>query len=480
MYRRNEISTLAIRASMALALTLLAVPLAMAQEQLWIKPFEEGQQYRSSSFCPDGEGGMFAAGLVMGAVTLSLDIVVSRFDHVGDLIWTRQFGTTSTERDPIVASDGEGGMFVCGWTWGSLAGPNIGNTDTFLAHYNAEGVQTWIRQFNLTNDNAPLGLAHDDAGGVYICGSVRDGLGVPTVGYWDVYLIRYDRDGNRVWARQFGSTSQDRAGNLAIDGSGGVYMVGTLPGSFAGASTGAGSLFLTHFDNQGDRTWLHRFTRSREGSGVEHLVFDEVDGVYVAGGITERIGSTWTYHRDFYVSHFTSSGVPDWTSRFGTSEPDYLTGLLSDEHGGFYMYGRTEGALVGPHLGEADLFLAHYDNSRNLTWSRQFGTSQHEWSHGLLSDGAGGMLITGRSYGGYAGGVPGVWSWFIARYGDADCYHADCDRSTGIGVLDIFDFLCFQNAFVSADPFACDCDPDPVCNIFDFLCFQNAFVSGCP
>ncbi|MCH7791348.1 MAG: hypothetical protein IID31_03595, partial [Planctomycetes bacterium] len=23
-----------------------------------------------------------------------------------------------------------------------------------------------------------------------------------------------------------------------------------------------------------------------------------------------------------------------------------------------------------------------------------------------------------------------------------------------------------------------DCDPDPVCDIFDFLCFQDAFVAG--
>ena len=61
------------------------------------------------------------------------------------------------------------------------------------------------------------------------------------------------------------------------------------------------------------------------------------------------------------------------------------------------------------------------------------------------------------------------------------CY-ADCD---GSGVLDLFDFLCFQNSFVNSEPYACDCDittgtNPPVCDIFDFLCFQNAFVVGCP
>jgi hypothetical protein len=62
------------------------------------------------------------------------------------------------------------------------------------------------------------------------------------------------------------------------------------------------------------------------------------------------------------------------------------------------------------------------------------------------------------------------------------CY-ADCDLSTGVGVLDIFDFLCFQNDFVTAASYACDCDTSTgqgVCDIFDFLCFQSAFVGGCP
>ena len=58
------------------------------------------------------------------------------------------------------------------------------------------------------------------------------------------------------------------------------------------------------------------------------------------------------------------------------------------------------------------------------------------------------------------------------------CY-PDCDQSTGAGVLDIFDFLCFQNAFVTGDLFS-DCNQDCQFDIFDFLCFQDAFVAGCP
>lgn len=55
---------------------------------------------------------------------------------------------------------------------------------------------------------------------------------------------------------------------------------------------------------------------------------------------------------------------------------------------------------------------------------------------------------------------------------------ADCDLSTGLGVLDLFDFLCFVNEFYAGAPEA-DCDGDSTLSIFDFLCFVNEFNAGC-
>jgi hypothetical protein len=56
-----------------------------------------------------------------------------------------------------------------------------------------------------------------------------------------------------------------------------------------------------------------------------------------------------------------------------------------------------------------------------------------------------------------------------------DCY-ADCDDS---GALDVFDFLCYQDAFVAGTPYA-DCNGAAGLDIFDFLCFQDEFVTACP
>ncbi|UYV13148.1 MAG: integrin alpha [Phycisphaera sp.] len=61
-------------------------------------------------------------------------------------------------------------------------------------------------------------------------------------------------------------------------------------------------------------------------------------------------------------------------------------------------------------------------------------------------------------------------------YGRGVACAADLD---GDGLLTIFDFLAFQNAFDAGDPIA-DFDGDGELTIFDFLAFQNAFDAGCP
>ena len=76
-----------------------------------------------------------------------------------------------------------------------------------------------------------------------------------------------------------------------------------------------------------------------------------------------------------------------------------------------------------------------------------------------------------------------MWGLLTENNRCAACY-ADCDPSTGRGVLDMFDFICFQSAFTMNDPYACDCDTTtgtnpPVCDVFDFICFAQAFIEGC-
>jgi photosystem II stability/assembly factor-like uncharacterized protein len=61
------------------------------------------------------------------------------------------------------------------------------------------------------------------------------------------------------------------------------------------------------------------------------------------------------------------------------------------------------------------------------------------------------------------------------------CY-ANCDGSTAPPILNIADFVCFQQRFAGGDSYA-NCDGSttpPILNIADFVCFQASFAAGCP
>jgi hypothetical protein len=82
---------------------------------------------------------------------------------------------------------------------------------------------------------------------------------------------------------------------------------------------------------------------------------------------------------------------------------------------------------------------------------------------GVLS--GGGYEITGGFWGG----------------AEATSCYANCDGSASVPVLNINDFVCFQQKFASGDSFA-NCDgstTSPVLNVNDFVCFQQRFASGC-
>jgi hypothetical protein len=70
--------------------------------------------------------------------------------------------------------------------------------------------------------------------------------------------------------------------------------------------------------------------------------------------------------------------------------------------------------------------------------------------------------------------------WAVAAAGGT-CY-ANCDNSTSPPILNVNDFICFQQRFAAGAAYA-NCDGStspPVLNVNDFICFQQRFAAGCP
>jgi hypothetical protein len=74
-----------------------------------------------------------------------------------------------------------------------------------------------------------------------------------------------------------------------------------------------------------------------------------------------------------------------------------------------------------------------------------------------------------------------LFSNVMSAVGVSVCY-PNCDGSTVAPILNIADFVCFQQQFAAGASYA-NCDGStapPVLNIADFVCFQQHFAAGCP
>jgi hypothetical protein len=72
--------------------------------------------------------------------------------------------------------------------------------------------------------------------------------------------------------------------------------------------------------------------------------------------------------------------------------------------------------------------------------------------------------------------IPITWALDDLYVGRAATCDADCNADA---LLNILDFVCFQQYWQSQDP-AADCDANAAFNILDFVCFQQLFQAGCP
>jgi hypothetical protein len=418
--RRSQ-AILLLRCSRIAVFLSLAALAADAQNQLWIRQLGTMGDDWARAAASDGFGGVYLGGQTSGNLggpnAGHVDAWVARYDGAGNRVWARQLGTAAYDTVGLAATDGLGGVFVGGASFGSFAAPNAGMADAWLGRYDSAGNLVWIRQFGTGALDAASAAAPDGAGGVYIGG--LGNFGMPTAPSYGAWVARYDAGGNRLWMRTLVARNSEVSA-CASDGSGGVFASGWTEGNLAGTNAGVTDVWVARYDGAGNELWVRQFgtntydrlrIASPDGSG----------GVYVGGETSGSLGGPNAGERDAWLARYDGAGDQDWIRQFGTLDFDLLSASAADASGGLFVAGSSVADLGGPNAGMLDAWLARYDSAGNQAWILQFGTDGSEHAAAAAPDGTGGVYLGGRcssSFGGpFAGGYEDAW---LARY-EASC-----------------------------------------------------------
>jgi hypothetical protein len=210
-----------------------------------------------------------------------LDCYVRAFDSDGNVIWTRQFGTSVFDQIDAISVD-DNGVYVAGRTAGTLPDQHTAGTqDAFVRRYYLSGDEAWTHQFGTAANDQAFAIA-TAATSVYVAGSTSGALpGQVNVGVQDAFVRKYDASGAEMWTRQFGTLATDQIFGISVRASG-VYLAGVtgfaLPGQ---TSAGGTDGFASRYTEDGDEMWTYQFGTVAFDQALS--VASAPWGVYIAG-----------------------------------------------------------------------------------------------------------------------------------------------------------------------------------------------------
>jgi hypothetical protein len=253
-------------------------------------------------------GDIFVAGTFVGDFMLgpdllsygNTDIFLARISPAGEVIWARDIGGGNVDTVEDLAIDSKGDLILTGWFTGStsiggtaMAG-NGGSWEVYLAKYDQDGDPIWGKLLSGPGSNEGLAVAVGPEDSIYLAGAFEQtwslaGKSLAAAGT-DAYLARFTADGDAVWSLGVGGASGDRANGVAVDGEGNVTITGSV-GSFVdfdpGAGTKQGGPGL--FVAQYSPQGQYRWHLVRSNGSGQSVVANPAGQLYVVGNLTGSV-----------------------------------------------------------------------------------------------------------------------------------------------------------------------------------------------
>jgi hypothetical protein len=381
----------------------------------------------------DGSGNVIVAGVFTGSVDFgggSLDnpdsnwndLFLVKFSASGIHRWSLRVGTVGSGQSVSdVAVDSSNNVWITGSFRDSinLGGGMLtsnGSQDLYVAKYNSNGTHIWSESFGSPQSDAAVGIAISTSNEALIVGSLGGSINLGGgnlnhAGSNDFYVAKYSSSGAHIWSKTIGSSGDDQAADVDIDGSGNVVVTGYFSGSvnFGGtvlSSHEATAPFLAKYSSSGSHLWAKTFIADSWDRTVAVAIVPDgriaVTGQFyntldLGGGILSNSGGT-----DIFLAAFSPSGTHLWSKQYGNGASRSSTpGDLSvDPDGNLVLGGTIYGAVTfgGDYLlgnGTLSAFVAKLNSSGTHIWSKNSLELSEDSGDAVASDGSGNVFLTG-------------------------------------------------------------------------------------
>ena len=361
----------------------------------------------------------------MRPLLLSLALFVASHIHAQDWNWAIDAGGTgNTDFCWGIATDSQGNAYWAGSISGTadfgcttVSPPQIAGV---LAKYDSTGACQWATGITVNfNEAWAYGVAIDAQDHIYVTGSYdgnatfNNGVTLNSLGSDDIFLARYDTDGDCIWARRAGASgANDEARAVAVNDSGEVFITGFSGGTTITFDTisipnpsNYRQIVIACYDSTGAVQWAKASTGNTQArssraisiannrlyiTGQVGTAATAFDGILIA---SDPIGTA------VYVLACDLDGHALWANAYGSGDHEGL-GIAADTLGNLFVSGRFWGTMHLPNgdslvsaSSNDDILLMRLDTAGGFHWAQRAGSLQRDVGWDVETDGLGNAYV---------------------------------------------------------------------------------------
>jgi hypothetical protein len=365
---------------------------------LWVHQLGDVRPDRAWDVTTDLVGNVIVVGH-MSAGMNDQDAIIAKYAPDGTEKWFKRFGagdmhyqtaisvSVNLSKEIFVAGEFDGAFSLGGATLQPTGGVTF-----FLAKFDQNGNHLWSKALLTRTPYAYnlSGLATGSDGQTTFTGVLLDSLdlgnGVLTsAGSYDIFLGRFDTDGNALWSKRFGDAQDQIVQALAINGTNQIALAAATNGSVnfgGGTLTAAGDYepVIAVLNASGNHVWSKIYNGSSNqyatsltwASNNDLLVVCRGTGTLDFGGgprtIAGPISGVWL------TRLYGTSGTHRWSTTYVASGG--MDAQIEENSGHLFMAGGVGGSIDfggGQTTGEPDyddLYLARFGDALTNVPSR--------------------------------------------------------------------------------------------------------------
>jgi len=261
------------------------------------------------------------------------DAFLLKLDGTGNFVWAKQFGGIDSDVIWSIDVDANGNIYATGNFEGTadfdpgastLNLISNGARDVFVAKVSSSGNIDWAKAFGDASSDYGQAISVDASGKVNIGGSFvgtadfdpsATTFTMTSFGGSDIFISQFDANGNFVWAKQLGSSSNDAANGIDTDANGNIYATGNFQGTvdfdpgngtYTLTSNGGRDIFTAMLNATGNFGWAIHMGEisSDEGSGIS---VDGSGNIYTVGYFRDTVD----FNHEAGVLNLPSAGSSD-------------------------------------------------------------------------------------------------------------------------------------------------------------------------